>query len=48
MEEELIIEEDEILTVEKPDEDLDTTSEKEFTPKKPCPFCGRMDCEWIE
>ena len=47
MAEELIIEQDEILTVEKPDEDLDTTPEKEFTPKKSCPFCGRTDFEWI-
>jgi len=47
MEEELIIEEDEILTEAIPEEDWDVKPNKEQSPKRPCPFCGRMDCEWI-
>jgi hypothetical protein len=47
MEEELILEEQELSTEEKTQDDIYLKPEKEYTPKKPCPVCGRTDCKFF-
>jgi hypothetical protein len=48
MEEELLLEEQELSTEKKTQDDIYLEPEKVFKPKQPCPVCGRTDCRFIQ